>query len=45
MNRLASLLMAILVLTSSPVTGVAETIVYPGDSIQAAVNNATSSGD
>jgi len=45
MNRSTSLLMAILVFTLSSGIGAAEIIVQPGGSIQAAVNNATSSGD
>jgi parallel beta-helix repeat protein len=45
MNRLISLLMVILVFTLSSEIGTAEIIVQSGDSIQAAVNNATSSGD
>jgi PGF-pre-PGF domain-containing protein len=45
MNKSTSLLMAILVFTLSSGIGTAEIIVQPGGSIQAAVNNATSSGD
>lgn len=45
MNSLTSLLMAVLVFTLSSGLGTAEIIVQPGDSILAAVNNATSSGD
>ena len=45
MNRSTSLLIAILVFTISSGIGAAEIIVQPGGSIQAAVNNATSSGD
>lgn len=45
MNRMNSLLMAVFVFIASSWTGIGEIIVQPGGSIQAAVNNATSSGD
>jgi len=45
MNKSIILLTAILVFTLSSGIGTAEIIVQPGDSIQAAVNNATGSGD
>ncbi len=45
MNRSTSLLMTILVFILISGIGTAEIIVQPGGSIQAAVNNATSSGD
>jgi PGF-pre-PGF domain-containing protein len=45
MNKLIILLTVILAFTLSSGIGTAEQIVQPGGSIQAAVNNATSSGD
>jgi PGF-pre-PGF domain-containing protein len=45
MNKLSILLAVILAFALSSGTGAAELIVQPGGSIQAAVNNATSSGD